>query len=99
MVVVGGGERGAPVVYDKSPLCPDDPPPPQKKKKKERKGKQKKERDRGKIKNKKRLSVLLFPNEKIDLFLFALLQMPSLQNLKGFFSDPPLNLMFFLSPF
>ena len=95
MVVVGGGERGAPVVYDKSPLYPDDPP----QKKKKRKGKQKKERDRGKIKNKKRLSVLLFPNEKIDLFLFALLQMPSLQNLKGFFSDPPLNLMFFLSPF
>ena len=44
MVVVGEGERGAPVVYDKSPLCPDDPPPPQKKKKKS-KGKQKKERE------------------------------------------------------
>ena len=43
MVVVGEGERGAPVVYDKSPLCPDDPPPPQKKKKS--KGKQKKERE------------------------------------------------------
>ena len=43
MVVVGEGERGAPVVYDKSPLCPDDPSPPQKKKKS--KGKQKKERE------------------------------------------------------
>ena len=43
MVVVGEGERGAPVVYDKSPLCPDDPPPPPKKKKS--KGKQKKERE------------------------------------------------------
>ena len=42
MVVVGEGERGAPVVYDKSPLCPDDPPP---KKKKKSKGKQKKERE------------------------------------------------------
>ena len=42
MVVVGEGERGAPVVYDKSPLCPDDPPPPKKKKSK---GKQKKERE------------------------------------------------------
>ena len=46
----GGGERGAPVVYDKSPLCPVGPPPPPPKKKK-RKGKQKKERERGKIKN------------------------------------------------
>ena len=80
MVVVGGGGEGVPVVYDKSPLCPDDPPP--KKKEKKRKGKQKKERERGKIKNKKWLSVLLFPNEKFDLFLFEL------QNLKGFFSDP-----------
>ena len=56
MVVVGGGERGAPVVYDKSPLCPDEPPPKKKqrkKKEKKRKGKQKKERERGKIKNKK----------------------------------------------
>ena len=42
MVVVGEGERGAPVVYDKSPLCPDDPPP---QKKKKSKGKQKKERE------------------------------------------------------
>ena len=47
---VGEGERGAPVVYDKSPLCPDDPPTPPPKKKK-RKAKQKKERERGKIKN------------------------------------------------
>ena len=70
----GGGGRGAPVVYDKSPLCPDDPPPP--KKKKEREREQKRERERGKIKNKKSLRVLLFPNEKFDLFLFAL------QNLK-----------------
>ena len=51
MVVVGEGERGAPVVYDKSPLCPDDPPPP-KKKEKQRKAKERK-RERGKIKNKK----------------------------------------------
>ena len=53
----GRGE-GGPVVYDKSPLCQDDPPPPKKKKRKKkkekkRKGKQKKERERGKIKNKK----------------------------------------------
>ena len=52
----GRGE-GGPVVYDKSPLCPDDPPPQKKKRKKKkekkRKGKQKKERERGKIKNKK----------------------------------------------
>ena len=52
MVVVGEGERGAPVVYDKSPLCPDDPPPPKKKKEKQRKAKERK-RERGKIKNKK----------------------------------------------
>ena len=48
MVVVGEGERGAPVVYDKSPLCPDDPPPQKKTKAKE--SKRKKERAR---KNKK----------------------------------------------
>ena len=38
----GGGERGAPVVYDKSPLCPDGPPPPPKKKEKKRKAKERK---------------------------------------------------------
>ena len=43
MVVVGEGERGAPVVYDKSPCVQMTPPP--KKKKKKSKGKQKKERE------------------------------------------------------
>ena len=97
MVVVGEGERGAPVVYDKSPCVQMTPPAPKKRKAKE--SKRKKERARKNKKLKKWLSVSLFPNEKFDLFLFALLQMQSLQNLKGFFSDPPLNLMFFLSPF
>ena len=84
MVVVGEGERGAPVVYDKSPCVQMTPPPP-KKKEKQRKAKERK-RERGKIKNKKKwLSVSLFPNEKFDLFLFALLQNAIIAKFEGIF--------------
>ena len=48
----GRGE-GGPVVYDKSPLCPYDPPPPKKKKEKKKKKRKEKESKRKKEREEK----------------------------------------------